>query len=191
VAARVCVAKIGAAYGVRGDVRLWTFTEDPLKVASYGPLEDKDGARRFIIRKLRPAKDRLIATLDGVTTREAAERLNGVELYVAREHLPATADDEVYHVDLIGLAAITTEQQHLGTIVAVHNFGAGDIIEIAPANGPTIMLPFSNAVVRVVDISGGKLVIERPAEIDGERPQDSSHTSLEKSDGNSSKGDNP
>jgi len=165
---RICVAKIGAAHGVRGDVRLWTFTEDPLDVASYGPLETEDGARRFTIARIRAAKSYFVATIDGITTRDAAEQLNGTELFVAREQLPAPGTDEFYHADLIGLAAVTAQQQPLGTIVAVHNFGAGDIIEIAPASGPTLMLPFSNAVVPAIDIAGGRVVIELPPEIDGE-----------------------
>ena len=166
---RICVARIGAAHGVRGDVRLWTFTEDPLAVASYGPLETSDGGRQFKIKGIRAAKTHLVATLDGVSTREAAEQLNGVELFVGREKLPAPADGEFYHADLIGLAAETTQGEALGRIVAVHNFGAGDIIEIAPPAGPTVMLPFSNAVVPVVDIPGGKVVIDKPAEIDGDQ----------------------
>jgi 16S rRNA processing protein RimM len=169
VGARICVAKIGAAHGVRGEVRLWTFTEDPLAVASYGPLETRDGARSFAIKRIRAAKTHLVATLDGVPTREAAEQLNGVELFVAREKLAVPADGEFYHADLIGLAAETASGDPLGKIVAVHNFGAGDIIEIAPASGATIMLPFSNAVVPVVDIAGGRIVIDRPAEIDGDQ----------------------
>jgi 16S rRNA processing protein RimM len=169
VGERICVARIGAAHGVRGEVRLWTFTEDPLSVASYGPLESSDGSRKFTIKRVRAAKTHLVATLDGVTTREAAEPLNGVELYVARDKLPTPSDGEFYHADLIGLAAETTTGEPLGAIVAVHNFGAGDIIEIAPARGPTVMLPFSNAVVPVVDIAGGKVVIDKPAEIDGDQ----------------------
>ncbi len=166
---KICVAKIGAAHGVRGEVRLWTFTEDPLAVASYGPLESSDGTRHFTIKRIRAAKTHLVATLDGISTREAAEQLNGAELFVAREKLPAPAEGEFYHADLIGLAAETKEGEPLGNVVAIHNFGAGDIIEIAPTSGPTIMLPFSNAVVPVVDIAGGKLVIDKPAEIDGDQ----------------------
>jgi 16S rRNA processing protein RimM len=168
-AKKICVARIGAANGVRGEVRLWTFTEDPLAVASYGPLETSDGARQFKIKRIRAAKTHLVATLDGVFTREAAEQLNGIELFVAREKLPAPSDGEFYHADLIGLAAETTQGETLGRIVAVHNFGAGDLIEIAPPAGPTVMLPFSNAVVPVVDIPGGKVVIDKPAEIDGDQ----------------------
>ena len=168
--ALVCVARIGAAHGVRGAVKLWTFTEDPLAVTRYGPLSTKDGARSFEVAQAREAKGFLVATLKGVTTRNDAERLNGLELYVAREKLPATDDDEYYHADLIGLAAETTAGEPLGKIIAIHNFGAGDIIEIAPSAGATLMLPFSNAVVPTVDLAGGRVMIELPDEIDGDEP---------------------
>ena len=111
-----------------------------------------------------------MATLKGVTTRNEAERLNGIELYVAREKLPATEDDEYYHADLIGLAAVTAADEPLGKVIAIHNFGAGDIIEIAPPRGPTMLLPFTNAVVPTVDFAGGRVVIELPAEIQGDEP---------------------
>ena len=166
---QVCIARIGAAHGVRGAVKLWTFTEDPFAVKRYGPLSSKDGARQFEITDAREAKDHLVATLKGVTTRDEAERLNGVELYVAREKLPATEEDEYYHTDLIGLAAVTTADEPLGRVVAIHNFGAGDIIEIAPPQGaPTMLLPFTNAVVPTVDLKAGRVVIELPDEIEGD-----------------------
>src|SRR5258707_8215023 len=140
---RICIARIGAAHGVRGAVKLWPFTEDPLAVMDYGPLTTKDGARQFEVTHARPAKDHLVATLKGVATREDAERLNGIELYVAREKLPATDEDEYYHADLIGLAAVTTANEPLRRVTAVHNFRARDIIEIAPPQGPTMPLPFT------------------------------------------------
>jgi 16S rRNA processing protein RimM len=170
VAAPVCVARIGAAHGVRGAVKLWTFTEAPLAVQSYGPLMTKDGARQFEIANLREAKDHLVATFKGVATRNDAEKLNGIELYVPREKLPATDRDEYYHADLIGLAAVNAADEPIGHVVAIHNFGAGDIIEIAPPNGATMLLPFTNAVVPTVDIAGGRVVIELPQEIEGEEP---------------------
>jgi len=168
VAAPICVARIGAAHGVRGAVKLWTFTEDPLAVKHYGPLTTKDGARQFEVTQVREAKDHLVATIKGVDTREDAERLNGIELYIAREKLPDTGDDEYYHADLIGLAAVTTSEEPLGRVAAIHNFGAGDIIEIAPPHGPTLLLPFTNAVVPTVDLKGGRVVIELPQEIEGD-----------------------
>ncbi len=170
VAAPVCVARIGAAHGVRGAVRLWTFTEDPLAVKDYGPLMTKDGARQFEVTQIREAKDHLVVTLKGVASRDDAERLNGLELYVPRDRLPDTDDGEYYHTDLIGLAAVTTAEQPLGKVIAIHNFGAGDIIEIAPPQGATMLLPFTNAVVPTVDLAGGRVVIELPQEIDGDDP---------------------
>jgi 16S rRNA processing protein RimM len=170
MAAQICVARIGAAHGVRGAVKLWTFTEDPFAVTRYGPLTTKDGARSFEVAHVREAKDHLVATFKGIADRNAAERLNGIELYVAREKLPATDDDEYYHADLIGLAAETTGGAPLGKVIAIHNFGAGDIIEIAPASGATMLLPFSNEVVPTVDLAGGRVLIELPAEIEGDDP---------------------
>jgi 16S rRNA processing protein RimM len=169
-AAQICVARIGAPHGVRGEVKLWTFTEDRFAVTRYGPLRTQDGARQFEVMQAREAKGHLVATLKGVATREDAERLNGVELYVAREKLPATAEDEYYHADLIGLAAVTAADEPLGRVVAIHDFGAGDIIEIAPPHGATLLLPFTNAVVPSVDLAGGRVVIELPEEIEGDSP---------------------
>jgi 16S rRNA processing protein RimM len=168
VATPICVARIGAAHGVRGAVKLWTFTEDPLAVKHYGPLMTKDGARQFEVTHVREAKDHLVATLKGIASREDAERLNGIELYIARDKLPDTDEDEYYHADLIGLAAVNTAHEPLGRVIAIHNFGAGDIIEIAPAQGPTMLLPFTNAVVPTVDLAGGRVVIELPQEIEGD-----------------------
>jgi 16S rRNA processing protein RimM len=176
VGASVCVARIGAAHGVRGAVKLWTFTEDPFAVTRYGPLSTKDGARQFEVAQARAARDHLVATLKGVTTRNEAERLNGIELYVAREQLPDVADDEYYHADLIGLAAVTTADEPLGRVIAIHNFGAGDIIEIAPLRGATMLLPFTNAVVPTVDLAGGRVVIELPEEVDGDDRVDAEDT---------------
>jgi 16S rRNA processing protein RimM len=170
VPAPICVARIGAAHGVRGAVKLWTFTQDPLAVKAYGPLVTKDGARQFEVTHAREAKGYLVVTLKGVTTRDAAERLNGLELYVAREKFPVPGEGEYYHADLIGLAAVTPADQPLGRITAIHNFGAGDIIEIAPTRGATLLLPFTHAVVPSVDLAGGRVVIELPDEIDGDDP---------------------
>ena len=169
--AQVCVARIGAAHGVRGAVKLWTFTEDPFAVKRYGPLSTMDNTRQFEIASVREAKGHLVAQFKGVTTRDEAERLNGLELYVPRGRLPATDADEYYHADLIGLAAVTTADQPLGRVVAIHNFGAGDILEIAPPQGATMLLPFTNAVVPNVDIAGGRVLIELPGEIEGDDPE--------------------
>jgi 16S rRNA processing protein RimM len=168
MAASICIARIGAPHGVRGAVKLWIFTEDPLAVLRYGTLATKDGARQFVVTHAREAKGHLVATLRGIATREDAERLNGIELYIAREKLPATDEGEYYHADLIGLAAFNAAGEPLGRVTAIHNFGAGDIIEIAPPHGATMLLPFTNAVVPTVDLAGGRVVIELPAEIEGD-----------------------
>jgi 16S rRNA processing protein RimM len=168
MAAPICIARIGAAHGVRGAVKLWTFTEDPFAVKAYGPLLTKDGTRSFEVATAREAKGHLVATLKGIATREEAERLNGIELYIAREKLPATDENEYYHADLIGLAAVNAADEPLGRVLAIHNFGAGDIIEIAPPQGATLLLPFTNAVVPTVDLANGRVVIELPDEIAGE-----------------------
>jgi 16S rRNA processing protein RimM len=168
--AKICIARIGAPHGVRGAVKLWTFTEDPMAVKRYGPLATKDGGRKFEVANAREANGHLVATLKGVATREDAERLNGIELYIPRDKLPATDADEYYHADLIGLAAVNTAFEPIGRVIAIHNFGAGDIIEIAPAHGATMLLPFTNAVVPTVNLVSGEVVIELPQEIEGDDP---------------------
>jgi 16S rRNA processing protein RimM len=163
--ARVCIAQIGAAHGVRGEVRLKAFTEEPLNVARYGALESEDGKRSFEIEAVRPAKEVLVARLKGVTDRSAAEALKNLRLYVARNKLPKPQDDEFYVADLVGLAAETAVGEAFGTVKAVHNFGAGDLLEIEPANGgATIMLPFNEIAVPRIDIAAGKVVVEPPVD---------------------------
>jgi 16S rRNA processing protein RimM len=163
-AERVCVAQIGAPHGVRGEVRLFAFTEDPLAVTRYGPLQSEDGAREVEIESARPGKQGLVVRLRGVGDRDAAARLRNVRLYVARSRLPATGDaDTFYHADLIGLAAMTPDGRRLGTVTAVQNFGAGDILEIRPeAGGETLMLPFTTDAVPSIDVAGGRIVVDPP-----------------------------
>jgi 16S rRNA processing protein RimM len=161
VAGRICVAQIGAAHGVRGEVRLRSFTEDPTAITGYGPLESEDGTRRFEIEALRPAKDHFVVQLSGVADRDAAEKLTNLKLYVPRERLPPVDDDETYyHADLVGLAAQTPDGAPLGTVTAILNFGAGDIVEIAPPDGgEKLMVPFTDATVPSVDLKGGRMVV--------------------------------
>jgi len=167
VTERVCVARIGAAHGVRGEVKLWSFTEDPEAIAGYGPLETEDGTRRFEIESLRAAKDHLVARLKGVDSRNAAEALRNVDLYVPRERLPAIDKEDTFYVaDLIGLDAVTPDGDALGRVTAVHNFGAGDIIEIAPAKGAPLMLSFTGANVPDVNLEAGRIVVAVPNEIE-------------------------
>ncbi len=158
------MAQIGAAHGIRGEVRLKAFTAEPEAVARYGPLESEDGARRFEILSVRPAKDHLVARLKGVTDRNAAEALRNLRLYAARERLPPPDDDEYYHADLIGLRAYGGNGRLLGTVAAVQNFGAGDLIEIAPTEGrASVFVPFTKAIVPHVDIAGQRLLLDPPA----------------------------
>ena len=164
---RIRVARIGAAHGIRGEVRLWPFTQDPMDVASYGELETEDGTRRFLIEALRPGKDFLVARLAGVGDRDAAEKLTNLELFVPRERLPAIEEqDTYYHADLIGLLAVTASGETLGTVTAVHNFGAGDIIEITLARGAPLMLTFTEAAVPKVDLVAKRIVVVPPPEIE-------------------------
>jgi 16S rRNA processing protein RimM len=162
-AARICLGQIGAAHGVRGEVRLYSFTADPAAITSYGPLEAEDG-RVLKIESLRPAKDHFVARIFGIADRSAAERLTNVKLYVPRDRLPPPTDsDEFYHADLIGLAVVDRAGQKLGTVVAVHNFGAGDLIEMRPEDGDkTELVPFNETTVPEVDVAAGRLVVALP-----------------------------
>jgi len=164
-AERICVAQIGAAHGVRGEVKLKSFTADPLAVMDYGPLSTEDGARSFVIEALRPAKGHLVARLAGIGDRDTAERLARTRLYIPRERLPPPAADEFYHADLIGLAAVAADGSEVGTVVAIHDFGAGDILELRPASGgTTIMLPFNEACVPKIDLAQGRITVVLPQE---------------------------
>ena len=161
--ARVCLGQIGATHGVRGEVRLRSFTSDPAAIADYGPLETEDG-RVFEIETLRPAKDHFVVRLSGIRDRDAASALANTRLYVPRERLPETAEpDEFYHADLVGLAVIDRAGTKLGTVVAIHNFGAGDLIEVrADTDGNTELVPFDTTHVPAVDIAAGKIVVDPP-----------------------------
>lgn len=161
---RIRVARIGAAHGVRGEVKLWPFTQDPLAVADYGPLETEDGTRRFEIETLRAAKDHLVARIAGIGDRDAAEKLRNVDLFVSRDKLPSIEEaDTFYYADLVGMAAVTPEGVPLGTITAIHNFGAGDLIEIATtAGGEPLLLPFTDAVAPDIDTARRQITIVLP-----------------------------
>jgi 16S rRNA processing protein RimM len=161
----IVLAQIGAPHGVKGEVRLRAFTADPEALAAYGPLRAADG-RCFTIERLRPAGAGMVAKLAGVDDRAAAEALNGMELTVERARLPAPAEsNEFYHADLIGLEAVRPDGGPLGTVTAMHNFGAGDIVEIAPSGGGApLLVPFTKETVPEVDIAAGRVVIDPPLE---------------------------
>lgn len=169
---RICVAQIGAAHGLKGEVRLWSFTQDPSAVAQYGALETEDGARRIDILQIKAAKDHFIARLRGVDDRNAAEALRNTRLYIERDRLPDTEDDDTfYHADLIGLAAIDKNGAEIGKVIALHDFGAGDIIEIRHADNTTALYPFNEAVVPEIDVAAGRMTVVPPTETGDENDE--------------------
>lgn len=180
---RVCVGAVAGAYGVRGEARLKPFTADPGAIASYGALETEDGSRHFTATVTRSLKGGVAARLSGVSSREEAEALKGVRLYVDRGQLPEPQDDEYYHADLIGLSVVGLSNEIYGVVKAVHDFGAGDVLEIAPpaastgglgkgerstvtrstgAQATTVMVPFTREVVPHVDLAAGVVVADPP-----------------------------
>ncbi|HVC56320.1 MAG TPA: ribosome maturation factor RimM [Stellaceae bacterium] len=159
---RVCVGVITGAHGVRGAVRVKSFTAEPADVARYGPLEDERGERRFTLRLVGNAAGVQIATLAGIDDRDRAEALRGLRLYLRRAALPPTADDEYYHADLIGLGVTLADGSPVGRVRSVHDFGAGDTLEIERPQGPPVMIPFTRAIVPVVDLDAGRLVLDPP-----------------------------
>ena len=161
----VLVGEIGAAQGLKGEVRLRSYTADPADIAAYGPLRDEAGTNSIEITRVRVTPKALIAAIKGVTTREAAEALNRTRLYVARGALPEASDDEWYVADLIGLTAVSPDGAPLGTVVAVHNFGAGDIVEVEPSeDGPSLLVSFTDDTVPEIDIAAGRLILIPPEE---------------------------
>ena len=175
----VLLGVFGAAQGVRGEARVKSFTGDPKAIGGYGVLTDKSGAREFRIERLRPLRDdMLVVRLAGVTTRDAAEALTGVEIYARRDQLPPPAADEFYYDDLVGLEAVTADGAPLGRVAALSNYGAGDILEIQPAGGgETLLLPFNKAVAAEIDFAAGRIVVVPPREIEGEEGPESASRS--------------
>ena len=160
----------GAPQGVRGEVRVRSLTAEPSAIGAYGPLTDKNGARAFVFDSLRPLKDdMLVARVAGVGTRDAAEALNGAEIFARRDQLPQPAHDEFYYDDLLGLEAVDAAGGSIGRVASLANYGAGDVLEIAPAQGgETLLLPFTKRIARRIDFEAGRIVIERPREVEVE-----------------------
>lgn len=164
---RICVGAISGAFGVAGEVRLKSFCAEPTAIADYGPLYTEDGSRSFTVKLTRPVAGGLGARLSGVKTKEEADALRGTELYADRARLPKLPDDEFYHSDLIGLEARDTGGEILGKVTAVHNHGAGDLLEIHGAGRKSsLMLPFTLAVVPTVDLASGRIVVDLPEGLD-------------------------
>lgn len=158
----ILLGTIGAPHGVRGEVRIKAFTGDPLAIAEYGPLSAKDG-RSFEIEDLRPAKEVVVARLKGVDTREAAEALNGTQLFVPRDRLPPPEDeDEFLQADLLGCSVLGPEGAVLGVVKTVENFGAGDLLEIETPDGRFVLMPFTKAYAPRIDIAARRIHAEPP-----------------------------
>jgi len=163
----ICVGAISGSFGVQGEVRLKSFCAEPTAIADYGPLFTKDGSRSFTVKLTRPVSGGLGARLSGIKTKEEADALRGTELYVDRARLPTLPDDEFYHSDLIGLQVLDTGGADLGRVIAVHNHGAGDILEINGAGRKAaLMLPFTLAAVPTVDLAKGRIIADLPEGLD-------------------------
>lgn len=159
----VVVAAIAGSYGVRGEVRLKSFTSDPTAIAEYGPLSTENGEQSFTVNLGPPIKNGFSARLSGITTKEQADALRGVKLCANREALPDLPEDEFYHADLIGLRAADTGGTTLGAVKSVQNHGAGDILEIdVGAAKSSVLLPFTVKNVPTIDLNAGRIVIDPP-----------------------------
>ncbi|MGB8602991.1 MAG: ribosome maturation factor RimM [Rhizomicrobium sp.] len=162
----VLLAAIVGAHGLKGEVRVKSFARTGVSLDAYGPLSDETG-RSFTVRAVRPGpKDEQLVVFEEIRDRTAAEVLRGVKLYVPRDALPATTGDEFYHTDLIGLAAVDGDGAHIGKVVAVHNFGAGDILEIARGDGGEILIGFTHATVPAIDLKAGRLTVIEPQAVE-------------------------
>jgi 16S rRNA processing protein RimM len=168
---KVCIGVIAGPHGVKGQVRLKSFTAEPADVAAYGPVTDASGVRAYTLEIVGTARNLLVARIEGVTDRNAAEALRGVELHVDRDRLPEAEADEFYHADLIGLPVRTVDGDAFGTVLALYNYGAGDVIEVRCVDGDVELLPFNKDVVPEIDLENGFLVVAPPAETYA-RPED-------------------
>lgn len=162
---RVLLGVVAAPHGVRGLVRIRSFTEDPMAIASYGELSDEAGKKKFRVEALSAAKGAVLARIEGVADRTAAEAVRGLRLYVERERLPATGEREWYEADLIGLAAVGRDGRDWGKVVAFHDFGGGPTMEVSGggASRNSVMLPFTDEAVPEIDVEGGKVTVDPPA----------------------------
>jgi len=161
----ICVGAIAGSFGVKGEVRIKSFCSQPEAIAAYSPLYTEDGARSFTLRLTRPVTGGFGARLSGVATKEEADALKGTSLFALRDKLPNLPDDEFYHADLIGLEAFDTGGVALGRVAAVHNHGAGDLLEITgPGVKGSLLLPFTLLAVPTVDLAAGRVVVDPPAE---------------------------
>ncbi len=160
---RVLLGVVAAPHGIRGLVRIRSYTEDPMAVASYGPLSDESGKKKYRVEALSTARGAVLARIEGVADRTAAEALRGLRLYVERGQLPPAGEREWYEADLVGLAAIGRDGRDWGKVVAFHDFGAGSVMEVSGGPKGNLMLPFTDEAVPEIDVEGGKVVVDPPA----------------------------
>ncbi|WP_305986635.1 ribosome maturation factor RimM [Roseibium sp. MMSF_3544] len=177
---KVLMAKIGAAHGIRGEVRVKPFGDDPLSFADYGVLTTKDGNRSFEVEKARVQKTVVITKFREITDRNQAEDLNGLELYVDRDQLPDPEDDEFYYSDLNGLTVLDQAGEQLGKIVAVQDFGAGDLLEVRPKRGRTFYIPFTKDFVPEVSLAESFVKVDLPEDYFSEEKPEPSEASPER-----------
>jgi 16S rRNA processing protein RimM len=164
----ILMGVFGAPQGVRGEIRVKSLTGEPSAIGAYGPLTNKGRTRMFAFESLRPlTDDLLVARVTGILSREAAEAFKGVEIFARRDQLPAPDEDEFYYEDLVGLEAVDAAGGPIGRVVSLMNHGAGDVLEIAPADGgETLLLPFTKSVAPRIDFAAGRIVIEPPREVE-------------------------
>ena len=168
----ILVGQIGGGFGVRGEVRVTAFTADPLALTAYGPLLRADGTVALTLTSTRPDKNGVVGRAKEVATKEQADALRGLKLYVPRDRFPEPEEDEFYLADLIGLEVRDIAGAAMGSVKSVQNFGADDMLEIAPATGgPTWYLPFTKAATPELHLADGWLLAVPPTEV-GEREPD-------------------
>jgi 16S rRNA processing protein RimM len=159
----ICIGAIAGAFGVQGEVRLKSFAARPEDIAAYGTLSTGDGAQRYAVSLTGQTRNGFTARLSGVRTKEEADALRGIQLFVPRAVLPGLPDDEFYHADLVGLEVVDTGGTPLGVVRAVLNHGASDLLEVAvPGSAETVLLPFTKAAVPTVDLSAQRIVADPP-----------------------------
>jgi 16S rRNA processing protein RimM len=156
---RVLLGVVAAPHGIRGLVRIKSYTDNPMAVAAYGPLSDESGRKEYTVEALSAARGAVLARIEGVADRTAAEALRGLRLYVERERLPQTDEREWYEADLIGLSVVGRDGRDWGKVIAFHDFGAGPVMEVSAG----LMLPFTDEAVPEIDIEGGKVLVDPPA----------------------------
>lgn len=156
----VCIGRIAGGHGIKGWVRITSYTEDPKNIGAYGPVSDETGERMFELEVMSMAKAHVLARIPGIGDRNAADALRGVHLFVPRDRLPMPDEDEFYHDDLVGCSAVTTGGEALGKVLSVQEFGSGPMLEIGRKRGLTLLVPFTSEVVPMVDLAAGRLTIQ-------------------------------